>query len=421
MKKVVTDIYNNIIIKEENIKFNKVGKSSNTIHIYKDKIISNFLGYGSAITESSAYNYSLLNNKLKKEFINCCYSVSGLDYDMGRISIGSNDFSLNSYSYSNKKDLSDFNIQRDHDYIIPMLKDIYKVKKISLIASPWSPPKMFKVLPIFTCGIKLKKKYYDDYVTYLEKFINEYKQLGFKIDYLSMQNEPLAHQKWESCTFSLDEQKDFIYNHLNRLKINVLLHDHNRDNIYDICKYLYKDNTNVKGICYHYYTGSNIDELKRVRNKYKDILMINSEMCCGYSKYNENSWINDAVYYTKDIIDNLNVGVNAYLDWNILLDFNGGPNHKKNYCKSAIILNEDKTNFIKTPIYYYLYHLSKIKGNIVESVSSNNNLKVVSSYNKKLCITIYNDSDKREEYNLIIDGKCINDKINSKSIITYEI
>jgi len=421
MKKIVTDILNNIYIKEEPIKYSKSFESNNLIEIFKDKTISNFMGYGSAITESSAYNYSLLSDDLKKKFINCCYLTTGLDYDMGRISIGSNDFSLNSYYYSKRKDLSDFNIKRDYKYIIPMLKDIYKVKKISLIASPWSPPRMFKVLPILSYGVKLKKKYYDKYVSYLEKFINAYKLNGFKIDYLSMQNEPFAAQKWESCIFSLDEQKEFIYNYLNRLNIDILLHDHNRDNLYDICKYLYKDNTNVKGIAYHYYTKSNIHELKQVRNKYKDILMINSEMCCGYSKYNEINWLNDAVYYTKDIMNNINIGVNAYLDWNILLDFNGGPNHKNNYCKSAIILNEDKTNFIKTPIYYYLYHLSKVKGNIVETVSSNNNLKVVSSYSKKLKVTIYNDSDSTEEFNLIIDNKCINDKINSKSIITYEL
>lgn len=421
IKKYTTDINNKIYLKEELFK-EKSNKTNNIIEI-GNKEITKFLGFGSAITESSAYNYNNLTKENKKSFINDYYSKSGLNFNYGRISIGSNDFCLNSYCYAKKKDLTDFNIKHDKELIIPFLKDILNMKDITLIASPWSPPRMYKRLPILKWGIKLKKKYYDLYANYLNMFINEYKKIGIKIDYLTMQNEPDARQRWESCKFSLEEQKDFIYNHLlSKLdQTKVLLWDHNKDNLFSITNELYKDNKKIAGIGFHYYTGHNFDELKKIREKYKDLLLINTEMCCSYSKYDEKEWISSAEYYLKDIIGDMNNGVNAYLDWNILLDLNGGPTYKNNPVKSSSIIIDN--NYIKSPIYYYLYHISHfIDNSIIIENKNNTNLKVVSlKNNNKIIIVVMNNSKDNIEYNLLVNTKKLFDKINKHSIITYEI
>ena len=430
MKKIITDINNNIYFKEHKIKLKKIKKyiENNVIRIYKDEEITNFIGLGAAITESSAYNYSLLNDNLKKELIKDYYSASGLNYELGRISIGSCDFSLSSYSYSNKKDLSDFSIDKDNKYIIPMLNDIYKYKKLDLVASPWSPPSFMKDNKMLTLGGKLKKKYYSLYATYLRNFIQSYQTLGFNIKYLTMQNEVFARQMWESCIFTLDEQKDFIYNYLikeiNDLDTKILLFDHNKEDIYNIFKYLYEENDKIAGLAFHYYSGSHFNNIKLIRKHYKDTLLINSEACLGYSKYNEKEWNNDAIYYLIDIINDFNNGANAYLDWNILLDYNGGYNHKKNYCKSPIILNEDKSNYIKTPIYYFLHHIALIKKNsmIIDYSSYNKDILILASKkDNEFVINILNPLDKEVNYNLIIDDKYINDTVKPKSIVSYII
>ena len=36
-----------------------------------------------------------------------------------------------------------------------------------------------------------------------------------------------------------------------------------------------------------------------------------------------------------------------------------GPNHKKNYCNSPIMINKNHSNYIKTPSFYYIAHFSK--------------------------------------------------------------
>ena len=422
MKKYITDINNGIYIKEEKINKDST-KTNNTIEILDNKKITKFYGFGSAITESSGFNYDKLSIDNKKKFINDYFGKNGLNYNYGRISIGSNDFSLNSFSYAKKTNLSDFNIDQDKKYVIPFLNDILNKKKISLIASPWSPPKMYKRLPILRWGIKLAKKHYEDYSLYLLRFIDEYKKLGIKIDYLTMQNEPMARQRWESCKFTILEQKEFIYNYLmDKLKdTKILLWDHNKDNLFNIINELYIDNDVIAGVAFHYYTGHCFDELKKLREKYPDKLLINSEMCCGYSKYNEKEWIS-AEYYLKDIIGDMNSGVNVYLDWNILLDENGGPTHSKNYVKSASIRVNDA--YIKTPIYYYLYHVSHFISNecIIIDNKNNTNLKVVGFKSKdKLSVILMNNSNQSIEYNLLLKKNNIYDKINAHSIITYEL
>ena len=430
MKKFTTDINNNTYFKEENIKINQVKKyiENNVIIINKDNVINNWHGFGGAITEATAYNYLQLDDNKKESYLNDVFSSNGLDYNIGRISIGSNDFCLDSYQYTIKKDLSDFSIDHDKKYIIPMLNDIYKIKNLVLIASPWSPPAFMKNNKILIFGGKLKKNYYSLYAKYLHMFINSYKNEGFNVNYITMQNEPMAIQKWESCTFSLDEQKDFIYNYLiNELKdcdTNIMLWDHNREDLYNVVDKLYIKNEKVKAVGTHWYSGGFYNNINLLHTKYPDLYLYNSEMCCGYSRYDKLKWINDAELYLKDIISCMNNGLNAYLEWNILLNNNGGPSHKSNYVKSSIILNEEQNDYIKTPIYYYLLHICKfIKKDyqIIVSDKYSDELYVVSAKkNDELVIVILNISDKALEYNLVFDNKYIKDKINAHSIITIK-
>ena len=429
MKKIVTNINEGIYLKSENTKLKKIKDyiENNVIIVYKDKVINKWEGMGGAVSESVAYNYSKLNDEKKKLFLNDIYSNDGLDYNYTRISIGSCDFSLSSYEYTSKKDLSDFSLERDKEYIIPMLKDIYSLKKVNLIAVPWSAPSFMKDNKNLLKGGKLKKKYYNLYARYLHEFINKYEKLGFKINYINMQNEPMVKQKWESCTFSLQEQQNFIYNYLiNEIKdIKVILWEHNRENILNVMNFLYQENDSVKYLGVHWYSGKFYNNLRLVHEKYPDVKIINTEMCCGYSPYNEIEWINDAKIYLKDIISCMNNCVSAYLDWNILLDYYGGPNHKENYCKSAIILNEEEQDYIKTPIYYYIAHIAKYikKGyEIIATDKYDENLYVVAAKkDDNVIITILNDSNENIEYNLLIENEYLSDSINSNSVITYLI
>ncbi len=399
MKKFLTDIKNDILFEEEKIiEPNVIDEEINV-----GSIKSKFDGMGGALTQATNINYNYLSLDKEEEFLKLYFEE--LKYKYIRLPIGSCDFSPISYDYLNHKK---FDIGEDKLYIQPLLKDIMNNYKITYMASPWSPPYKYKNL----FGTKLKKNRYEDYANYLINYLNYYKDFGINIKYISIQNEPYALQKWESCLFNPKEQKEFINILASKLDNNtsIMLHDHNKK---DLCKHIddtYIENDKVKAIAFHWYDGSHFEELKKVHEKYPNLKLIESEMCCGYSPYNDVKWIKDAELYANEIIGNLNNYMNIYMDWNMLLDEYGGPNHKNNFVKSPIIRIDDE--LIKTPIFYYLKHISLHQSSNIYEVKSNN-LKVLVS---DKYITILNDS----KYDITFSILNIKDNIKRHSIITYE-
>lgn len=357
MKKYVTNIYQALYLKEEQIAtvpFND-DYEWNVINVYPNLKIASWDGLGGAITEASSVNYFKMTPQNRKKFLECYYGPAGLNYNLGRISIGSNDFCLASYEYCLQDDLSDFNIDHDKKTIIPMLKDILAVKDVKLMASPWSPPKCFKTNNDLEHGGCLLKEKYADYSKYLLKFLAAYQETGISIDYLTIQNEPYANQRWESCLYSLEEQHLFMKKYLvpqlkkTKLKTKIFLWDHNKNNLYNVVNSLSFRNNLIAGVAFHNYAGMHFENLSLVHKNYPHYKLWCTENCTGFSKYDEKQWVHDAEIYMLEMLENINNGMNGYIDWNILLDQNGGPSHSQNYCKSPIILNENN-EFILTPI-----------------------------------------------------------------------
>lgn len=310
---------------------------------------------------------------------------------------------------------------------MPVINNILKEKNLTFIASPWSPPKFMKTNKELYNGGKLLKKYYSIYAEYLIKFLEAYRKENININYITMQNEPYACQKWESCKYSLNEQKQFIYENLLKLlrktDTKLLLWDHNKENLYNNINELYRADEKIAGIAYHWYSGTHLTNLELVAQKYKDSLFIHTEGACYFSNYNEKEWIKDAEMYLIDLINDMNYGMNGYVDWNILLDFNGGPNHKNNFCKSPIILNENSSDFILTPIYYYLGHISKYvepEAKILAVDTYLPNLLVIATKKEnKIVTTILNFNNETMELNLLINKTRVKDYINPHTICTY--
>ena len=410
MKKYVTDIKNNKYFNEEEL--SKIRVIDEKITIDFDNTYTFFSGIGGALTQSSNYNYELLDKYNKNKLIMAYFKE--LQYKYIRLPIGSCDFSPYSYNYYK---FFGINMKEDEKNIHPLLNDI-KEFKISYMASPWSPPKRWK-LPLIN---KLRWTCYKRYAKYLVNYLKYYKEYGINIDFISIQNEPYAYQKWESCIWTKLGQKIFIKYFLipllkkNDLDTSIMLHDHNKKNLSKKIKKTFIDDKYVGAIAFHWYDGSYFDELNEVHNKYPQLLLIESEMCCGYSPYDELEWVHDAELYADEIIGNINNGMNIYVDWNLLLDMNGGPNHKQNYVKAPILRNE--IEIIKTPIYHYLKHISIHQEQLVIKTEYNNLKVLCTKRNNDYLLTILNDSDKKIRFSINND---IKDSINAHSINSYII
>ncbi len=314
-------------------------------------------GMGGALTEATAYNFAKLSPEKQRRFLDAYYSKDGLDYRWARISIGSNDFCLKSYEYTKKADLSDFSIEHDQKWLLPLLKCALKRKRLKIVATPWSPPKCLKWPPMQRHGGFLKPWRYERYADYLCKWRDAYADEGVKVDYLSPQNEPRATQIWESCCYSYRAQRK-LSRTLSRLGIPLLLWDHNKKHLAKVADKLLP-NSPAAGLCFHWYDGTHPDQMWRVRQKYPDKLLVSSEMCCGFSSYSPD-WSRDARLYLGELLNDINCGASAWIDWNMLLDYHGGPSYCRNYVKSPIILNETGDDFILTPIYEALKNFAKL-------------------------------------------------------------
>ena len=433
IEKIETNYKRNMFLDSKIIKSGKYKESieNKVINAYKDIQKQQFIGFGGAITQATGETYKKLSSEKQKEFlydyfVNCNYNIL-------RLPIGSCDFSREKYSYSNKKDLSDFSIEKDKEYLIPLVKDILEMRPgVQFLASPWSPPSFMKTNKMLTLGGRLLEKYYGLYADYLVRYIKAYKELGVEINYITIQNEPNAIQIWESCLFTAKEELDFIKNYLypsfkeNNIETKILIYDHNKEKMYKRADEIINKFNEVDGIAYHWYTGDHFENIELCSRVFKDKLLIHTEGCVGFSKFNPDEEVKNAEIYAHDILGDLTHGCNGYIDWNMLLDHKGGPNHKLNYCNSPIMLKEDSDEYYKNLCYYYIAQFSKVVmpgAHIIATSRYTENIEVVACINKdnSIGIVLLNRNDKNFEYNLCIEDMCIHDNLDSHAIVSYLI
>ena len=402
------------------------------INIYPEITYQELIGFGGAFTESASYCYSKLDENNKEQLVLDYFLPQGLNYSMGRLPIGSSDFSLNSYSYSKKKDLSDFNIDRDKKYILPFLQDVLNIKSLKLLASPWSPPSFMKSTKMLTLGGKLANKYRQTWAEYLVKYVQAYNNEGIHIDYMTVQNEPNAVQTWESCLYSPEEEASFATNYLyyefikNNIDTKIFIWDHNKEKLFKRAMQELQTKSNldaISGIAFHWYTGDHFENIELTHDTFPNKLLFHTEGCTGYSKFNPNEEVKNGEMYAHDILGDLNSGINAFLDWNLILDHNGGPNHKNNFCNSPIMLAENNLSYLKNLTYYYIGHFSKfLKPNAKRIAFSRytDNIEVTSFKNPdgSIAVVLLNRNDTNYEYNLCINDVVIHDNLDSHAIVT---
>lgn len=406
------------------------------INIYPEIKCQEFLGFGGAFTEATGIALKQLPYEKRNRIISDYFSTNELNYSICRLPIGSTDFSPKSYSYSNKPDLSDFSIEQDKKYIIPIVKLALKENpNIKFLASPWSPPKFMKSTKMLSLGGKLLNKYKQTWSDYIVKYLKAYQAEGINIDYITIQNEPNAIQIWESCLYSAEDEIDFVKQYLyptfkkNNINTKILIWDHNKEKLFTRTIKELSDNQAleaVSGIAFHWYTGDHFENIQLVHNSFPGKLLIHTEGCTGYSKFNPNDEVKNAEIYGHDIIGDLNSGINGYIDWNMVLDNKGGPNHKNNFCNSPIMVNISQTDFIKNLTFYYIGHFSKFikpKAKRIAYSKYTSDIEITSFLNSdnSIAIVLMNKNNFNKEYNLCINDVVFHDNLDSHAIVSYLI
>ena len=348
------------------------GVENTLINVYDDLAYQTIVGFGGAITEASAVTAAKLGEKNRNEIIEAYYDAEdGIGYTIARTHINSCDFSLGNYSYVAEEDptLSNFDIGRDKETLIPYIKQAAAAAgdPFLLYASPWSPPAWMKTTGEMNNGGKLKPEYNDAWALYYAKFIEAYEAEGLPVWGLTVQNEPKAVQRWDSCIYTGEEERDFVKNHLGPTlearglsRVKLMIWDHNKERLYDRAKVAFEDPEASKyiwGAGFHWYSGDHFEALSAVRDRFPDKQLVFTEGC-HEGGVQIGSW-KSGERYAHDIIGNLNNWMSAWTDWNIVLDEQGGPNHVGNYCDAPIIADTKEDKLTYQSSYYYIGHFSK--------------------------------------------------------------
>lgn len=403
-----------------------------SIFINPKKTFQTFLGIGGAITDASAEVFAKLPEDKQQELLEAYYDQNkGIGYSLIRTNIHSCDFSSGSYTYvaDDDKELKTFNIDHDRKFRIPLIKKAIQTAggKLTFYASPWSPPAFMKDNNNMLKGGKLLPEYYHSWALYFTEFIKAYENEGIPVWGITIQNEPMATQTWESCIYTAEEERDFLKNHLGPImeqeglgEKKIIVWDHNRDLIYNRASTIFDDPEASKyawGIGFHWYDGwvgekSMYENLNHVKESYPAKNLLFTEGCVfNFNTEKIQCWPN-AERYGRSMIHDFNRGTVGWTDWNILLDENGGPNHVGNFCFAPIHGDTNSGELIYTPSYYYIGHFSKfIRPNAKRActVSSSHPLLCTSFINEDgtMAAVVMNQSDLEITYKLYIESKAV--------------
>jgi glucosylceramidase len=411
--------------------FDQPMETQPSVFIDPSHTFQTFLGVGGALTDASAETFAKLPAAMQTELLESYYDTTkGIGYTIGRTNMNSCDFSSDMYTYVSEgdKELKSFNISHDEKFKIPLIKKVMQAAggKLNLFVSPWSPPAWMKDNNDMLHGGKLKTEFYDSWANYYVKYIQALEKEGMPVWGLSVQNEPMAKQTWESCIYTAEEERDFIKNHLgptlqkNNLSDKKLIAwDHNRDLLYQRASTLLNDPEAAKyiwGIGFHWYEswngGLQFENVKRVAETFPGKELLLTEACNGnFNWQNFNDW-KLGEQYGLNMINDFNNGAVAWTDWNILLDETGGPNHVKNFCFAPIHAKTQEGTLHYMNSYYYIGHFSKfIRPGAKRVISSTNRAQLLTTgfMNKdgKLAVVIMNPTGEKFSYRMYIGKKAV--------------
>jgi len=404
------------------------------------------LGIGGALTDASAETFAKLPKAQQQEFLQAYYSpTAGIGYTLARTHIGSCDFSSASYTYIKEgdKSLKSFSVKPDEKYRIPFIKQAITAAggKLTMFVSPWTPPAFMKTNHDLLHGGKLLPEFRQPWADHYVKFIEAYEKQGIPIWGLSVQNEEMATQKWESCLYTAEEERDYIKEYLGPTlqkggmgDKKLIAWDHNRDLLYQRASTVLDDPEAAKyvwGIGYHWYetwttSGPLFDNERRVKETFPNTNLIFTEGCVENFKFDQvNDW-KLGERYGNSMINDFNAGTVGWTDWNVLLDEKGGPNHVGNFCFAPIIADTRTGKLIYTNAYYYIGHFSKFIRPGAKRVATTTNrdwLQATSFVNAdgKVAVVVMNSGDKPQEFQLWVKGQAAATTSPAHSIATYVI
>ena len=440
------------------------------ININPEEKFQTITGFGGSFTEASAYLLNRLSKENRKKILDAYFGEEGAKYSLTRTHIASCDFSLSNYTYAKEENdtlMEHFTIEDDKNDLIPMILEAKAISKdgFKIISSPWSCPPWMKDNKNYVGG-KLLPEYNDAFALYFSKYLDAYKKEGIDIWGVTVINEPHGNgNNWESTLFSPEEMTLFVQNHLGpKLEkdgwkdVKIFGYDQNRAGLPEWVDAMYKNEETSKyfaGTAIHWYESTYDffpEQLQYAHKKAPNKYLIETEGCIDSEIPH---WQDDAWYWKKeatdwgwdwasekdkhlhpkyapvnryagDIIGCLNNWVDGWVDWNMVLDRQGGPNWFKNWCVAPVIVDPEKDEVYFTPLYYVMAHFSKfMRPGAVKIGCTIDHKELMATAVKNpdgtIAVAIFNPSEKSHSIEIKINNNKTSITIPAKALQTVVI
>ncbi|MBQ0936006.1 glycoside hydrolase family 30 protein [Ideonella paludis] len=347
-----------------------------TVWVDSSRRFQTVLGFGAAFTEAAAVTWQALPAQQQREFMQACFSRDdGHGYTLCRVHMNSCDFALGNYAHVEREDdfaLESFSMARDEQALLPMIKAAQEVarasgQEIRLLASPWSPPAWMKTTGVMNHGGELREDCRAAWAQCYVRFIQAYAAHGVPIWGVTVQNEPEALQRWDSCLYSAEQERDFVRDHLGPAlqaaglgHVRIIVWDHNRDRMVERVSVVLSDAAAARyvwGCGFHWYGEDHFNHVQLVHDAWPDKHLLFTEGCQEGGPHHGSWALGER--YAKSMIEDMNRWTEGWIDWNLLLNEEGGPNHVGNLCSAPLMADRATGQLIRQNSYAYIGHFSR--------------------------------------------------------------
>jgi len=397
-------------------------------------------GFGAAFTEAAAVTWRALPPDQAGALLESYFARdAGHGYTLCRVHMNSCDFALGNYAHTEVDgdvDLAHFTIDRDRQALLPFIKAAQAVAPvpIQLLVSPWSPPAWMKSNGQMNQGGKLLPQCANAWARCYVRFIQEYAAEGVPVWGVSVQNEPMATQRWDSCIYTAEEERDFVRDHLGPElakaglgHIKVVIWDHNRDLMVERASVVYSDPDAAKyvwGCGFHWYGEDHFDHVQQVHDAWPDKALLFTEGCQEGGPHTGEWELGER--YGRSIINDLNRWTVGWIDWNLLLDETGGPNHVGNLCSAPILADRASGTLLYQSSFFYIGHFARFiqpGAQRVLCASTQHALECTGFVNPdgSTAVVVMNRTESPVRFNLRLDDCYGTTELPARAITTYAL
>ena len=388
------------------------------IVVHPDRPRQTLRGIGGALTQASAFALESLSATRRDEVLQALFHPERSAYSLVRTHVASCDFSTHSYTYAPREDpqLADFSIDVDRtNGHLALLHDAAAVPgaAFDLIASPWTAPPWMKDTRLYfdpaqQRGGRLLEAHHDTFARYLVRYVQEMHAEGLTIWALTPLNEPHGNRgSWESMEMPPEQQAALLQILDERLQqagldTRVLIYDQNRPGALDYAIPVLGSATvapRVLGTAVHWYDSTFRvfeSQLEELHARFPDHEIMQTEGCIDnvfgldddrgpsaalpwwtdeswYWRKEATDWGWDheenperdhpryapAFRYARDLVGGLAHWLTGWVDWNVVLDKRGGPNHVGNFCVAPILIDGERDEVYYTPLFHLMEQVSR--------------------------------------------------------------